>query len=89
MQIEVITKQDLQVMEKKILDAVNGLAKANNTDEHWLRSKEARQLLKCSSSTLQNLRVKGVLPFTKLGGSTYYDKKDIFKLMEKNKKNSG
>ena len=48
----------------------------------WLKSYEVRKLLGISAGTLQNLRVNGTLPYTKIGGLMYYRFEDIQKLME-------
>ena len=47
----------------------------------WLRSAEVRKLLKISPGTLQNLRIKGTLPYEKIGGTFYYAYADIVQLM--------
>ncbi|NGM90830.1 helix-turn-helix domain-containing protein, partial [Parapusillimonas sp. SGNA-6] len=45
-------------------------------------SAEVRRLLGISPGTLQNLRAGGTLPYRKLGGSMYYRREDIRKMME-------
>jgi hypothetical protein len=47
----------------------------------WLKSKEVRELLQISSGTLQNLRVRGVLEFTRIGGTLFYDAAVIGRLL--------
>jgi hypothetical protein len=42
-------------------------------------------MLNISPGTLQNLRVSRVLPFTKIGGTVFYDYNDVMKVMQKNK----
>uniref|UniRef100_UPI004047A37D helix-turn-helix domain-containing protein n=1 Tax=Roseivirga sp. TaxID=1964215 RepID=UPI004047A37D len=51
----------------------------------WLKSYEVRKLLDISPGTLQNLRVNGTLPFTKIGGVIYYDYTDIQSMLQSNK----
>ncbi len=46
----------------------------------WLKSSEVRKLLGISPGTLQNLRVNGTLPFSKIGSIVYYKQEDILKL---------
>ena len=41
--------------------------------------------LKISPGTLQNLRINGTLPYTKIGGLIYYDSAELEELMENNK----
>ncbi|MFP5082149.1 helix-turn-helix domain-containing protein, partial [Pedobacter sp. JCM 36344] len=49
--------------------------------KQWLRSSEVRKLLKISSGTLQNIRIKGILPYEKIGGILYYAYADIVQLL--------
>jgi hypothetical protein len=44
-------------------------------------------MLGISPGTLQNLRVNGTLPYTKVGGVVYYAYEDILKVIERNQKN--
>ena len=50
----------------------------------WLKSPEVRELLSISTGTLQNLRINGTLPYTKIGGVIYYDYDEILKILEEN-----
>jgi len=40
------------------------------------------------TGTLQNLRVNGTLPFTKIGGVIFYEYEEIKKMLEKHRHNS-
>lgn len=51
----------------------------------WLKSSDVRKLLGISPGTLQNLRVNGTLPFSKIGGIVYYKHEDIVKMLEGSK----
>ncbi|WP_240663121.1 helix-turn-helix domain-containing protein [Mucilaginibacter limnophilus] len=42
-------------------------------------------MLGISHGFLQSLRDSGILPFTKIGGSIYYDYEDITLMMARNK----
>jgi len=57
------------------------------TAKRWLKTHEIRKLLAVSQGTLQHLRVKGTLPFTKIGGAYYYDLQDVEKMLTNNKSN--
>ena len=46
---------------------------------------KVRELLGISPGTLQNLRINGTLPYTKVGGIVYYDQEEIMEVMEKNR----
>ena len=83
MTMDLITKEDLQAFRLQLLqDIKNLISKPEATSKQWLKSWEVRQLLKISPGTLQNLRIRGVLRFTKIGGSLYYKKEDIEKVLE-------
>jgi len=55
------------------------------TSKKWLKSVEVRKLLSISPGTLQTLRINGTLPYTRIGGTNYYNLTDIEKLLSKNK----
>lgn len=85
----IITPEDLQAFKKELLEEIKKLLAQHNNSPHrkWLKSPEVRRMLTLSPGTLQNLRVNGILPFTKIGGVMYYDYDDIIKMLEKNKHN--
>tara|TARA_R110002012_G_scaffold245126_4_gene420117 strand:+ start:3414 stop:3650 length:237 start_codon:yes stop_codon:yes gene_type:complete len=58
---------------------------ASGTLKKYLKSSEVMELLQISPGTLQNLRINGTLPFSKMGGIIYYDSEDIQKVMLKNR----
>lgn len=86
MNVELITRGDLEKFKKELLEEIR---KHNphprrqvQEPRAWLKSFEVRKLLGISAGTLQNLRVNGTLPYTKIGGLMYYKYEDIQKLME-------
>ena len=87
MAVEIVTKEDLQVLRLQLISDIkqmlNGVPKPPDQNT-WLKSDEVRKLLKASNSTLQTLRLKGTLKFTKIGGTLYYDYQYIQKLMQEN-----
>jgi len=44
------------------------------------------EMLSVSTGTLQNFRINDDIPFTKIGGTLYYERKAIIKLLNDNKK---
>ena len=86
MDIDIITKQDLQSFRAELLQELKQLfSKAMpHKQKQWLKSVEVRKLLKISPGTLQNLRINGTLRYTKIGGLIYYTYEDIEKLLEEN-----
>lgn len=86
MEIVVITLEDLLKFKKEIVEELRDLVSNNGGQiqgREWLKSSDVRELLKISPGTLQNLRIKGTLPYRKVGGSFYYRQEDIVKMMNK------
>lgn len=82
MEINIITKEDLKEFKTELLEDIKNLLSIKVSEQKlWLRSSEVKELLKISSATLQNLRVSGVLTFTRVGGTLYYNYKDIEKML--------
>ncbi len=82
----IITTEDLLEFKMELLDDIKNLL--NNQSNHtkkWLKSPEVRELLGISPGTLQNLRINGTLPYTKIGGVLYYDYQEIMQVLEKNR----
>lgn len=83
----IVTTDDLYEFKLELLGQIRELLQqdAGTQVKKWLRSGEVRELLGISPGTLQNLRINGTIPFTKVGGVLYYDYNDIMKMMEKNR----
>ncbi|QEC77283.1 helix-turn-helix domain-containing protein [Mucilaginibacter ginsenosidivorax] len=84
MNVELITKADLQELESRLLTEIKKLVPMDGqgVSKKWLKSNEVRKLLKISPGTLQNLRINGTLSFTRIGSLIYYKQDDINKLLE-------
>jgi hypothetical protein len=85
----IITPEDLQNFKQELLTEIQQLLSQKQAapTRKWLKSNEVRRLLLVSPGTLQNLRVNGTLPFTKIGGVIFYDYDDIQKMIEGHKRN--
>jgi hypothetical protein len=83
MAAEIITKDDLEDFRKSLISEIAELFndKSRNTNSKWLKSYQVKNMLRISPGTLQNLRVNGSLPFTKIGGIIYYKIEDVQKLL--------
>lgn len=88
MNIELITKADFHSFKNEIVEEIKKLVQPQADLKEWLKSADVMKMLDCSPGTLQNLRVNGTLPFTKMGGTIYYSRKDVMKVLEGNKQNA-
>jgi isocitrate dehydrogenase kinase/phosphatase len=88
MPTQVLTTDDLFIFKTELLDELKKLLKENAGQpvKKWLKSYEVRKILAISPGTLQNLRVNGSLPYTKIGGVIYYDYADIQNMLQSNKR---
>ena len=85
MTFEVITKQDLDNLKSEIIKEVSTLLGGRRDEKEWLKSADVKEMLNISAGTLQNLRVNGTLPYTKLGGTMFYEYDDVLGLLTQNK----
>ncbi|WP_418499453.1 helix-turn-helix domain-containing protein [Flagellimonas sp.] len=83
----IITTEDLMEFKLELLEDIKGLLQngLGQTGKKWLKSNEVRELLGISPGTLQNLRINGTLPYTKIGGVLYYEYHEIMEVLERNK----
>lgn len=76
---QIVTLSDLADFRIELLTDFKKLLKelSGHSPKRWMKSNEVRKMLGISPGTLQNLRINGTLPFTKIGGVIYYDAEDI------------
>ena len=92
MAARIITPEDLLEFKQELFQELQKLFAAqtgSGLQKKWFKSTEVRELLGISPGTLQNLRVNGTLPFTKVGGMVYYQSDDILKMLEENRSQAG
>ncbi|MBV4359067.1 helix-turn-helix domain-containing protein [Parasegetibacter sp. MAH-26] len=84
MEVDFITKNDLENFRAALLNDIKGLMQNSQTfsRKEWLKAIEVRKLLGVSNGTLQSMRVKGTLRSSKIGGIHYYRYTDIENLMQ-------
>jgi hypothetical protein len=94
MATNIITSEDLEQFKWEFLDLIKehidqrlGKVAPVTEERQWLKSNQVQRMLGISPGTLQTLRINGTIPYTKVGGIIFYDKKDIQKIMEDNMKN--
>lgn len=91
MPTSIITTDDLREFKMELLDDIKKLlsTQAAGKIKKYLKSSEVMDLLQVSPGTLQNLRINGTLPYTKVGGIIYYDAEEIQKVMTANRVQHG
>ena len=75
--------QDLQELKAEIISEIKLIIGNSTTKKDWLRSPEVMEMLSISSGTLQNLRINRDIPFTKMGGTLYYERAEVVKALNK------
>ena len=82
MAAQIVTTEDFEEFKKELLGEINQLfdLKLGNV-RRWLKSDEVQRMLKVSPGTLQTLRLNGTIPFTKIGGTIFYDLEDINRIL--------
>ena len=87
MPTSIITTEDLQEFKHELLESIKAMINHQSgfAPKKWLKSPEVREYLSISPGTLQNLRINGTLPYTKVGGVIYYDYEEIQKVLEDNR----
>ena len=87
----ILTIEDLQDFKKELLQELKSLFPNSQSAQNkkWLKSKEVRKMLSISPGTLQNLRINGTIPYSKMGGVIYYDNDEILRILQKNTINNG
>ncbi len=85
---EIATKADITNVMLEMKELLKEALSKVNMNQKWLKENQVREMLGLSASGLQNLRINGTIPYTKLGGAIYYDYNDLLKILEQNKKNT-
>lgn len=82
--VNLITQEDLKEFKTELQEDIKNLFNIKVSEQKlWLRSSEVKELLKISSGTLQNLRINRTLSYTRVGGTLYYNYKDIEEMLKK------
>ena len=78
MSLELLTKDDLEVFRRTLLNDIQHIISSSTTKkQEWLRCNDVRKMLKISTGTLQNLRISGKLKSNKVGGIHFYKLTDV------------
>ena len=87
MPANILTTEDLMEFKQELLEEFKKLLNHQGSISHkrWLKSTEVMDLLKISPGTLQNFRINGTIPYTKMGGILFYDSEEINKILISNR----
>ena len=85
---QLVTIKDLEDFRTKLLMDIRMMLEGhlNKTTKRWLKSHEVRKMLGISAGTLQTMRNNGTIPYSKVGGLTYYDAAQIDQVLATSKK---
>lgn len=85
MEIKLVTLQDLENLKKEILTEMKKILEGHKAEpeKRWMKSSDVQKLLGISAGTLQTLRNRAMIPFTRLGGVIYYNGEEVKKVLEK------
>ncbi len=84
-----ITLKDLRAFSINLVYEISNLiekklsSQDSREERHTLRSRDVRRQLGISASTLQSYRISGLLRAKKVGGTYYYDPRDLKKFQIK------
>ncbi|RCU56949.1 helix-turn-helix domain-containing protein [Oceanihabitans sediminis] len=87
---QIITTDDLYEFKLQLFEELKKLLNKSShiPNQQYLKSAEVMKLLKVSPGTLQNLRINGTIPYTKIGGIILYDYQEITRVLRENQYNN-
>ncbi|ALM21995.1 transcriptional regulator [Nonlabens sp. MIC269] len=86
MPTSIITTDDLREFKMELLEDIKKLIQNPvSNQKKYLKSAEVMELLQVSPGTLQNLRINGTLPYSKIGGIIFYDADEIHRIIAENR----
>ncbi len=82
---EILTKEDLEIFRVQLLGDIRHLMQGiqpTATKTEGYKTSDVRKILGCSVNKLVSLRITKKLRTKKIGGTLYYSKEDIKRLLE-------
>ena len=82
-----IILNQLKYLREEFLDDLLDVLEQRRTTprRRWLKSHEVRRLLGISPNTLHRLRIKKLLPYSRVEGILFYDFYDVMYLLEQSR----
>lgn len=87
MSATILTTEDLYDFKQELFGELKKLLqeKTPKAIKKYLKSAEVMEMLQVSPGTLQNLRINGTLPYTKIGGIILYEYEEILRILQENR----
>jgi len=87
MSVEIVTKEDLQLLRMQLLSDIKAILVAHSKGVHapageGYKTKDVRKILGCSINKLVSLRVSRKVRWKKIGGTVYYNREDVRRLVD-------
>lgn len=83
-----LTRKDLEDFKSELFELLSSLNKPVSEQKKWLKTSDVKKMLGISSGTLNSMRLKGLLPYNKVGGLYYYRPEDVDKMLSGPEKKS-
>lgn len=87
-EIILLSREELKIFKQELISELHQIKVIGNSS-NWMRSKDVREMLNISDSTLQTLRINGTIPSYKLGTSWFYKHDEIIAALEAGKTGKG
>lgn len=81
MNINFVTSEELENVKNELLEEIKNLLTSKRETEEVMKSGDVTKMLGISTGTLQKYRLNGTLPFKKVGGTIFYKRGDVLKLL--------
>jgi hypothetical protein len=86
MAVEIVTKEDLQIFRRQLVEdfrtIINESKQSVSEDPKGYKTSHVRKILGCSVNKLVALRIQRKIRMKKIGGTNYYNKEDVKRLLE-------
>ncbi|WON93752.1 DNA-binding protein [Sphingobacterium sp. UGAL515B_05] len=85
MQINIVTKDDLEDFRIKLLSDIKEILKIQEVKSfpRSIKTKQVLEILEISAGKLQQMRIAGELTYKKVGGTYYYNYNEVKRLLPK------
>ena len=81
----ILTKEDLDQFKEELLSEIKKIVDPLSKRTQYLRSADVRKMLNISDSTLQTMRINGIIPAYRLDSTWFYKYEEIIDAIENGK----